>query len=141
MRLVTGYPIFITNKLTECRSFYERLGFSVVFEASWFLFLSSGGDAPFSLAFMSPEHPSSPPDPRAFAGDGSFLTLQVEDASASHDELKKKGFKIEYPLRDEPWGQRRFGIVDPAGIWVDVVEQTEPAPRFWDPYMTGQAPG
>jgi hypothetical protein len=30
------------------------------------------------------------------------------------------------------WGQRRFGVRDPAGVWVDVVEQNDPAPGFWD---------
>jgi hypothetical protein len=43
--------------------------------------------------------------------------------------------RIAYALKDEPWGQRRFGIVDPAGMWIDVVQQTEPAPGFWEPYM------
>ena len=141
MDLQSSYPVVVTEKLAESRDFYARLGFEVVFEASWFVYLTVSGDSSSGIAFMSPDHPSSPPDPRAFAGDGSFLTLQVEDASAAYEEVKKHGFKIDYDLRDEPWGQRRFGMVDPAGIWVDVVEQTEPAPRFWDPYMTGQAPG
>ena len=43
---------------------------------------------------------------------------------------------IAYPLRDEPWGQRRFGLYDPAGTWVDVIEQIDPAPGFWDKYLT-----
>ena len=131
MQLTAGYPVFITSRLRECRTFYERLGFSVVFEASWFLYLSSGS---FSLAFMSPDHPSSPPEPGAYAGDGSFLTLQVEDAASALDELRREGCEIAYELRSEPWGQRRFALVDPAGIWVDIVEQTEPAPGFWEPY-------
>ena len=35
---------------------------------------------------------------------------------------------MSYPLRDEPFGQRRFGLFDPAGVWIDVVEQIEPEP-------------
>ena len=132
MQLVAGYPVFITPKLRECRAFYERLGFNVVFEANWFLYLSS---APFSLAFMAPDHPSSPPDPASYRGDGAFVTLQVEDAAVAFAELKGEGFDIAYELRSEPWGQRRFALIDPAGIWVDIVEQTEPAPGFWDPYV------
>ena len=42
------------------------------------------------------------------------------------------GAPIRYPLTDEPWGQRRFMTVDPSGILLDVVEQIEPAPGFWD---------
>jgi hypothetical protein len=42
---------------------------------------------------------------------------------------------IAHPLTDEPFGQRRFGFLDPSGLWVDVVEQIEPASGFWDRYM------
>jgi uncharacterized glyoxalase superfamily protein PhnB len=27
------------------------------------------------------------------------------------------------PLRDEPWGDRHFAVVDPNGIGVDVLQQ------------------
>ncbi|HYI11379.1 MAG TPA: VOC family protein [Thermoanaerobaculia bacterium] len=134
MRLVAGYPIFVTDKLAECRAFYQRLGFEVIFEAKWFLYLSGAGDAPFSLAFMTPDHPSTPPRPGVFA-DGAFITLQVENAATAYETLRSQGLEMAYELHDEPWGQRRFALTDPAGIWVDVVEQTEAAPGFWDPYL------
>ena len=38
-------------------------------------------------------------------------------------------------LRDEPFGQRRFGLFDPAGTWVDVVEQIDPEAGWWDKYL------
>jgi hypothetical protein len=25
---------------------------------------------------------------------------------------------------------------DPSGCWIDIVEQTEPEPGFWDPYVS-----
>ena len=30
---------------------------------------------------------------------------------------------------------------DPAGVWVDVVEQIEPAPGFWEHLITGASSG
>lgn len=135
MELQSLYPIVVTDKLTECRDFYVRwLGFEVLFEASWFVYLASGS---YGVAFMSPDHPSQPPGPEAFNGKGMFLTLQVADARAELERLEKAGVPIAYPLHDEPWGQRRFGLLDPAGMWVDVVQQTEPAAGFWDKYMQG----
>ena len=35
-------------------------------------------------------------------------------------------------IKDEPWGQRHFMMRDPAGVWVDIVEQIEPDPAFFD---------
>jgi catechol 2,3-dioxygenase-like lactoylglutathione lyase family enzyme len=127
------YPIIVTDKLAECRDFYTRaLGFHVAFEASWFVYLASDGDRPHGIAFMAPAHPSQPPGPETFSGHGMFLTLQVADAALEFERLVGAGVKVAYPLRDEPWGQRRFGLLDPAGVWVDVVQHIDPEPRFWD---------
>lgn len=134
MQFAAGYTIFLTDKLHDCRTFYERLGFQTVFAATWFVFLTFG-ESGISIAFMAPDHPSSPPDPKPYVGDGAFLTLQVVDAAAAHDEIVSAGFTLAYPLTSERWGQRRFALIDPAGVWVDIVEQTEPAPGFWDPYL------
>jgi hypothetical protein len=45
--------------------------------------LSRDGEAP-TVAFMHPEHPSTPPEPAPFAGDGPLLMLQVEDAAEEY---------------------------------------------------------
>jgi uncharacterized glyoxalase superfamily protein PhnB len=135
MELLDAYPIIVTDKLTECRDFYTRwFGFDVAFEASWFVYLASAGDRP-AIAFMAADHPSQPPGPETFTGQGMFLTLQVADAAAEFDRLTRAGVPMAYPLRDEPWGQRRFGLLDPSGMWVDVVQQIDPAPGFWDQYF------
>ena len=136
LHYVDSYPVFVTEKLAECRDFYrEHLGFEAVFEATWFVMLSSGGERPVTLAFMHPEHPSAPPAPSAYRGDGAFLTLQVADAAKAYEQVTSHGLACDLPLRDEPWGQRRFGVVDPAGVWVDIVEQTEPQQGWWNPYL------
>lgn len=137
MRLADSYPVIITDKLTECRDFYTRwFGFEVVFEASWFIYLHNEIGSPVSLALMHPDHPSTPPSPGAFRGDGMFLTFQVENAEDEFDRLTVDGLEPALLLTEEPWGQRRFGVVDPAGVWVDVVEQTAPEDGWWDRYMT-----
>jgi hypothetical protein len=38
------------------------------------------------------------------------------------------------PPGPEPFRQRRFGLFDPAGVWIDVVQQIEPAAGFWERY-------
>jgi hypothetical protein len=51
--------------------------------------------------------------------------------------LTAGGLEVADPLTDEPFGQRRFGFHDPAGVWIDVVEQIDSAPGFWDRYPAG----
>lgn len=135
MELEAAYPLVVTDRVAECREFYIRwLGFEVAFEATWFVYLRAPADSPYGIAFMSSDHPSQPPGPKTFNGQGILLTLQVVDAAAEFERLQQAGLSIEHPLRDEPWGQRRFGLRDPAGVWVDVVQQIEPQPGFWDRY-------
>jgi catechol 2,3-dioxygenase-like lactoylglutathione lyase family enzyme len=134
MKFVDRYPIIVTPKLRECRDFWiAHLGFEVVFEADWFILLGADGA---SLAFMHPDHPSTPPGPEVFSGKGMCFELQVEDATLAYEAFQARGLTADYALAEEPFGQLRFGFFDPAGLWVDVVEQVEPAPGFWDRYMT-----
>lgn len=135
MRLQDMYSVIVTAHHRACRDFYTRwFSATVAFEASWFVLLALPGEPARSVAFMAPDHPSTPPGPEVFNGAGVFLTFQVADAAAEFSRLAQAGATFAYPLRDEAWGQRRFALRDPAGCWVDVVEQTEPAPGFWDPY-------
>lgn len=133
------YPGYITkkDKLVLSREFYEKwFGLQVIFESSWFVLLASPGDHGTPLALMSEDHPSAPPSNHfVTATSGVWLTFQVADAKAEYDRLKKAGIKFHYELKDEAWGQRRFGVTDPNGMYVDIVEQTEPQAGFWDKYM------
>jgi uncharacterized glyoxalase superfamily protein PhnB len=138
-RLLSAYPLVTTAQVRACRDFYIRhFGFGVVFEASWFVLLSRSADeGAVSLAFMAPDHPSRPPGPEAFSGQGLLLTLQTDDAAAEAARLRAAEVEIVYALAREPWGQLRFQVRDPAGMVLDIVEQVEPDAGFWDPYVTG----
>ncbi|WP_216361225.1 VOC family protein [Caulobacter mirabilis] len=138
MRVADAYPLITTSALAATRDFHVRhLGATVVFEASWFVMLqlpAEDGGRPFTVAYMTPEHPSTPPGPEAFDGKGMILTLQVASADKAHTALKAGGAPIVYGPADEPWGQRRFMTRDPAGVLIDVVEQTQPQAGFWERY-------
>lgn len=136
MQLLDLYALITAPDIAAQREFYKRhFEASVLFEADWFVYLSlpaEGGGR--SLAFMTPNHPSRPPGPEPFEGKGMILTLQVADAEAAFAALREAGADITYPLADEPWGQRRFMLRDPAGVLLDIVEQTAAAPGFWERY-------
>lgn len=135
MRFADRYPIIVTPHKDACRDFWTRhLGFQVGFDSTWFVWLA-GEDGTASIAFMTPDHPSAPPGPEPFSGKGICFELQVRDAGAAHASFAESGGRADYPLTSEPFGQRRFGFFDPSGLWVDVVEQTEPAPGYWDRYL------
>lgn len=133
MRYEDAYPVVFVNDLQDTARFYTRtLGLDVLFESDFFLLLALPGRDHGAIAFVLEDHPTTPPSgPAVTPGSSSFLTLQVADAAGAFDEIAAEGVAIEYPLLDEPWGQRRFGVLDPNGLYIDIVEQIEPDPNFW----------
>jgi len=120
MKYVDRYPIVVTEQFAACRDFWARhLGFAVVFENEWFIYMQADGA---SIAFMAPSHPSYPPGPEAYTA-GASMELEVTDANAALAEVVASGKQPDYPLTDEEFGQRRFSLRDPSGLWVNVVQQ------------------
>lgn len=112
----------VTAKLAETKAFYtEVLGFGVTFENDFYLLLHTPGHAA-ELSFLLPAHPTQQPlfHP-PFAGQGMYLTIEVEQVDELYNALKKKGIPIKIEMRDEPWGDRHFAIEDPNGIGIDLV--------------------
>lgn len=118
------YPLLITDELKACATFYvDNFGFTIVFEQDWYIHLvheESGAE----LAFMVPNSDNQPKELHAaFKGQGMVYGFEVKDAAAEWERLKDKGLDVVVELKDEPWGQRHFILKDPAGIYIDVVQQ------------------
>lgn len=120
MKLNAG---IITSKIAETKTFYtEKLGFGVTFENEFYLLLHTPGQTA-EISFLLPDHPSQQPIfHKAFNGKGVYLTIETEDVDKLYQELKKKRVDIVVDLRDEPWGDRHFAIVDPNGVAIDLVK-------------------
>lgn len=124
MKLNAG---IITSKMKETRAFYtDVLGFSIVFENDFYLLLETpGGEA--QLSFLEPDHPSQQPIfQKPFRGEGVYLTLEVANVDALYKILRNQGVEIAISLRDEPWGDRHFAVVDPNGVGIDFVTYSSP---------------
>jgi len=136
---VESYPVVITKNISESKKFYQRwLDLEIVFEATWFVFLQSKGDNRISFTLIDENHPSDPPSYGAFDGKGCFLTLQVKDAAKVYHKLRTMHAPITYELKKEDWGQLRFGLTDPNGLYIDIVQQVDPVPGYWDRYSVSK---
>jgi catechol 2,3-dioxygenase-like lactoylglutathione lyase family enzyme len=130
------YTVFVSTNIEGTKKFYMQwFGYSIVFESTWFLLLKLPGASQAMLAFIEEDHPSSPPSPKAFSGNGAFLTIDVSDATKVYHAFKNAGADFAYHLKDELWGQKRFAIYDPNGLWIDIVQQTTPEQGWWDKYI------
>lgn len=118
----------ITPKLQETKQFYcDVLRFGITFENDFYLLLHTPNQQA-ELSFLLPNHPSQQPlfQPE-FAGKGMFLTIEVDNVDEEYRRIQALGVPIAIELRDEPWGDRHFAIVDPNGVGIDIVTYAPPA--------------
>ena len=118
------YPVVITPNLEECRDFYvDHFGFDIVFEADWYIQLKHENG--IELGFMRPNLSNQPPFlHETYDGKGIIVTYEVGDAGREYEKAQKiEGVMIVYPYTEEEWGQKHFILKDPAGVFVDIVEQ------------------
>ncbi len=112
-------PDIRTTSFDRSREFYvDFLGFEV------------GMDMGFVITFVSPSNPTaqvtlcrddgaSPPVPN--------MTVEVADVDDVHKRAVERSLEIVYPLTNEPWGVRRFFVVDPNGMVLNVMSHLREA--------------
>jgi uncharacterized glyoxalase superfamily protein PhnB len=49
------------------------------------------------------------------------ISVEVADVDATHAKAVEQGREVVYPIRDEPWGVRRFMLREPSGTVVNVL--------------------
>jgi len=129
MNLSSMYPVIGTQNLQETKHFYmEHFGFSITFEADWYISLIREQDGT-QLAILDYAHDSVPEGFRKPA-QGILINFEVDDVDTIHDNIQAAGITVHRSLRDEAWGQRHFITADPAGVLVDVIKLIPPSGEF-----------
>jgi catechol 2,3-dioxygenase-like lactoylglutathione lyase family enzyme len=104
-------PNIRSDRPADTRDFFVDLfGFEVAMDLDWVMTLASPDDPAVQITIISGDDMAAP-----------GITVGVEDVDAVHATAVERGFEIAYPLRDEPWGVRRFMLRDPSGTVVNVV--------------------
>jgi catechol 2,3-dioxygenase-like lactoylglutathione lyase family enzyme len=113
MKISRVVPDIRSRQMDESRAFYvDFLGFNV------------GMDMGFITTFVSPTNPTSQITVLHDDGSSALLpnvSIEVEDVDKVFVEATRRGLEIAYPLTDEPWGVRRFFVVDPSGTVLNIM--------------------
>ena len=113
MSILRVVPNLKSDRFDESRKFYaEFLGFNVAMDMGWV------------MTFASPINPTA--QVTVLAGSDSaglhpHISIEVSDVDAVHAQAVARGLEIVYPLTDEPWGVRRFYVVDPNGSVINLM--------------------
>ena len=106
-------PDIKSKHLAQSREFYvDFMGFELAM------------DMGFVMTFVSPSNPTA--QISVVRDDGGSMpvpdvSVEVADVDDVHKRAVARGLEIVYPLTDEPWGVRRFFVVDPNGTILNVM--------------------
>jgi catechol 2,3-dioxygenase-like lactoylglutathione lyase family enzyme len=111
MKISRAVPNIRSDRPAETRDFFVDLfGFEVAMDLDWVMTLASPDDPAVQVTIISSDDMAAP-----------GITVGVEDVDGVHAKAVERGLQIAYPLRDEPWGVRRFMLREPNGTIVNVV--------------------
>lgn len=132
MQVSSFYPVIGTKHVSESKDFYTKhFGFSVTFEADWYVSLKKDN---YELAILDYTHPTMPKSYRKNV-QGLILNFEVDDVDDEYERLvKRSGLPVELELRSEEFGQRHFVTVDPNGVLIDVITVIPPSGEFVSQY-------
>lgn len=106
-------PNIQSERFDESRQFYtEFLGFQTAMDMGWV------------VTFASPDNPTAQVTLLGNPGTDAphpHLSIEVTDAAVLHAKAVSRGLSVVYPLTDEPWGVRRFSVIDPNGVVINVM--------------------
>lgn len=106
-------PHVRSDRFDESRAFYIGfLGFEEAMAMDRLLMLGSPDVHAAQLSIVAPD-PSSPHQPQ--------ITIEVGDVDEVHAAAARRGLRVVYPLTDEPWGVRRFFVLDPQDVVINVM--------------------
>ncbi|MDT0327572.1 VOC family protein [Nocardiopsis lambiniae] len=112
--------------------FVEHLGFELGVDIGWYVNTRHPRHENVSLDFVSRDHGSSPEGLRGRTVAGTLLAFLVPDVEAEEKRLRDAGLEIVLPLVREPWGQYRFQIAGPQGLFVEILQRVRPDPRWME---------
>ena len=106
-------PDIRSKQLDTSRQFYvDVLGLEVAMDMGFVVTLRSSTNPTAQVTLMRDD------------GSSAILpqmSVEVADVDDVHARAVSRGFKVVYPLTNEPWGVRRFFVTDPNGTIINVM--------------------
>jgi len=104
-------PNVTTGRPDMGREFFgEFLGLDTAMDLGWIATYAAPGNPTAQVSVI-----------RDDLGPQPAISVEVDDVDRAHADALARGYKVVYPLRDEPWGVRRFWVEGPGGVVVNVL--------------------
>jgi len=108
-------PNISSDRMEESRKFYaDFLGLNLVMNREWILTFASSSHPAVQISIVKKDNPNT-------ADTDITISIEVEDVNTLYAKAIALGYKIAYPITNEPWGVRRFFVKDPNGVIVNLM--------------------
>ncbi len=108
-------PNIQSAQMDKSLAFYtDFLGMEVAMDMGWIVTFVSPDNPTAQNSVVQTEEETAKPA-------GLLLTGEVADVDAAHARAQALGIEIVYPLTSEPLGVRRFHVVNPNGVLINVM--------------------
>jgi uncharacterized glyoxalase superfamily protein PhnB len=105
-------PDIKSNDFDGSRKFYaEFLGFDVAMDMDFVMTFASPSNPTAQISIIKNEETELQP----------AISIEVDDVEKTYVRAQELGLKIVYPLSTEPWGVKRFFVIDPNGVVINVL--------------------
>lgn len=103
-----------TPRVDDVHAFYRGLfDLDVAMDMGWITTLTSGAQAQVQISIASEGGSGT---------DVPDLSIEVDNLDEIYARAKALGLNIPYELTTEPWGLRRFYVLDPTGKLLNILE-------------------
>lgn len=91
----------------------DILGLDVLMDMEWIVTFGNHQSTSPQIS-LAREGGSSAPFPD--------VSIEVDNLDEVYGKMQAAGFSVSYSLTREPWGVRRFFVIDPAGRTINILE-------------------
>ena len=108
-------PHFTSRDLEKSKAFYLAfLGLELAMDMGWILTFASRENPEVQISALKRE--SNMEQAGTFS-----ITMEVSAIDQIYHRALAAGYQIPYPLTPESWGVRRFHIIDPNGVLLNIM--------------------
>jgi len=129
IQINSAFPLYVANNIEAQKEFYiKAFGFEAVFfDPEFYVHLVNPSNG-VELGFMLTNLSNQPDFLHSCAqANGMVIAFEVTNAEQAYDQAKNDGLDIVFELKKESWNQTHFMIRDPAGLVIDIVEDSNRA--------------
>ncbi len=127
MKIRRVVPTITTSAMDQSREFYEGfLGMQAAMDMGWIVTFVSPDNPTAQLSLLRQDDAAASCSMSA-APQIVSLSIEVADVDQLHEAAVARGYPVVLPLKNEPWGVRRFHVQDPNGLVVNLMCHLPPA--------------